>query len=474
MPLLKNITTEGTENTEKNKKKNSADSALSAVKSLVDRLVTYRILRFDAHDRTYTTHPLIRNHYLALLTKGDAAQEKSAHEQIKDYYLSIAGDTPEYPTLDDLKPLIEVVHHACEAGAYDEAWCVYWERISQRDRFVIVLQLGAYETTLALMFEFFPNGDTTQEPQVSNPSARVFILNAIGFRLMSLGRLSEVLAFYERALNSSLANGNLDNASSGYQNLAELNVYCGALSASVEAARDGLILDRKKKNKGNERISLSRQAWAEHLCGNLSTATLIFAQAEKLEKEVDSNAKYLYSQRGILHSDHLRCIGQADYSRRITETNLSSCEERQVDQQISQCHRVLGDLDSDSGDHTSARVHYDTALKIGRSISFRPALIEALLARGRWSVKYMQDATSAFNDLNEALGYAVDGGYRIYEADIRVALAWGWIVDSGQWVVNREKAKMEAGRALRMSEEMGYYWGKVDAEEVLKVVSGQG
>jgi len=52
-------------------------------------------------------------------------------------------------------------------------------------------------------------------------------------------------------------------------------------------------------------------------------------------------------------------------------------------------------------------------------------LIEALLARGRWAAKYMKDATSTFNDLNEALGYAVDGGYRIYEADIRVALAWG-------------------------------------------------
>jgi hypothetical protein len=31
-------------------------------------------------------------------------------------------------------------------------------------------------------------------------------------------------------------------------------------------------------------------------------------------------------------------------------------------------------------------------------------------------------------------------------------------------------AKAEAQRALQMSEEMGYHWGKVDAEEVLKNV----
>ena len=92
--------------------------------------------------------------------------------------------------------------------------------------------------------------------------------------------------------------------------------------------------------------------------------------------------------------------------------------------QISWCHRVLGDLDADAGQHDSAREHYDTALKIARSISFRPVLIEALFARRSWAAKYMKDATSAFNDLNEALGYTVEGGYRRYEADIRVALAW--------------------------------------------------
>ena len=95
------------------------------MKKLVDRLVSYRILRFDAPEHIYTTHPLIRNYYFALLTKGGAAQEKAAHERIKDYYLSIAGDAPDYPTLEDLKPLIEVVHHACCGGAYDEGFPVY-------------------------------------------------------------------------------------------------------------------------------------------------------------------------------------------------------------------------------------------------------------------------------------------------------------------------------------------------------------
>jgi hypothetical protein len=54
------------------------------------------------------------------------------------------------------------------------------------------------------------------------------------------------------------------------------------------------------------------------------------------------------------------------------------------------------------------------------------------------------------SDLDKALSYALDGGYRIYEADLRVALACA-----------------EANRAFQMSEQMGYHWGRVDAKEVL-------
>jgi hypothetical protein len=50
-----------------------------------------------------------------------------------------------------MAPLIEAVHHACRAGAYDEAFDpIYWERISQRDRYVIIHQLGAYEIELGV------------------------------------------------------------------------------------------------------------------------------------------------------------------------------------------------------------------------------------------------------------------------------------------------------------------------------------
>ncbi|MBU0513793.1 MAG: serine protease, partial [Proteobacteria bacterium] len=172
---------------------NAPIAALSAAdfQAMVDRLVKYRMLRHDSREQHYTAHPLIRRHYEALLVHGDQNQTQAAHQRIKDYYLDLAGDVPVNPTLDDLAPLIEVVHHACRAGAYDEAHEIRRDRIYQGNRKILIHQLGAYETALALMLEFFPGSDPSQEPLVTDPLDKGWLLNEVGLCLMALGSLDE-------------------------------------------------------------------------------------------------------------------------------------------------------------------------------------------------------------------------------------------------------------------------------------------
>ncbi len=55
-----------------------------------------------------------------------------------------------------------------------------------------------------------------------------------------------------------------------------------------------------------------------------------------------------------------------------------------------------------------------------------------------------------------------DGGYRLYEADIRIALAWAYLASH-----NPTAARQEATRAQTLSLDMGYHWGQVDAAELL-------
>ncbi|MBK8902084.1 MAG: trypsin-like peptidase domain-containing protein [Anaerolineaceae bacterium] len=449
---------------------------------LLTRLVGYRLLRYNETTDTYTTHPLVRSHYLALLT--GSGQAEQTHDQLKEYYLALAGDTPHQPTLADLAPLIEVVYHACRAGAHDEAHQIRRDRLFQigGSSFYLAHVLGSFETILSLMAQFFPDGDTSKEPQVSKASDKSWILNMVGACLMSLGRLATAVPFYERHNQIKLELEDWQNASTGYQNLASLNAYLGRLAASATAAEEALTLARRAENKRGERTSLAYQAWAAHLRGQVDEASAAFQQAEALEREIDSNKQYLYSLRGIQHAEHLRRVGQADYARRVTAANLTICERNRVVSQISMCHRVLGELAADEGGAAaiaSARDHFDTALTIARSISYRPALIEALLARGRWAAKMHGRGLpvanpgqssglplqQAFADLREALSYATDGGYRLYEADSRIALAWAHLASG-----NPTEARQEVTRAQTMSADMGYHWGQVDAAEILNLL----
>ncbi len=437
-------------------------------KRLVDRLLNYRILRYDPLDNHYTTHPLIRAHYFALLGKGDSDQSQETHQKIKDYYLSMAGDLPHHPTLEDLAPLIEVVHHACKAGAYDGAFQILWERIYQVDRGVLVYELSAYETDLAIMEGFFPEGRTCQEPQVSDPRRKSWILNEVGLDFTNRGRLYEAVPFYERAEKRDMDMESWGGASMCNQNLASLYAALGLLERSHESASRALMLARRAEDKRHESSALAYLGNATHLLGDSETAGRAYQQAEAVGRKIERGILYLYSMRGVQHADHLRRVGKADYAQRVTEANLEICERNHWARHVSMNHRVLGDLRVDSGDNENAIHHYEMAVRVVRGLTAQTVLVEALLARGRWQAKRaiendeLASLPQAFSDLNEALGYAQKGGYRIYEADIRIALAWAHLADK-----KPEPARQEAKPALAMSEDMGYYWGKLDAEEVL-------
>jgi tetratricopeptide (TPR) repeat protein len=292
-----------------------------------------------------------------------------------------------------------------------------------------------------------------------------YIINGIGYCFMGLGHLHEAVLFYERAIKGYLSDENWGYAGSIYINLADLYTWLGALKQSYAATKRALELSQKVPDKDNKQDSIMHRAKTEFLRGKVEKVNELLSQGIDLGLEILPYHTHLTRQDGILHSEYLLRIGNLELAYKVARFNLEICSESKWIFLISQCHRVYGDLDTHSGDHDSAHVHYESALKIARSISKRNVLIEALLARGRFFAKHMKDANAAFSDLNETLGYCVESGYRIYEADVRVALAWAYIANG-----EKEKARQSAERALQMSNEMGYHWGKVDAQEVLERV----
>lgn len=432
--------------------------------ALLHRLISYRIVKNYPESKFFTLHPLIRNHYLAQVTQEGSERVKVIHRRIGRFYKNTL--IQENPTLTDLTPLIEAVHHLCQAGDYDEAFEFAWQQIFQRERRVLTTELGAWDTSLEMMKAFFPNNDWTQNPLVISQGEQAWILNHVGLCLMMLGRLKEASQFYERSNQIRIRQEDWRNASIGYQNLTTLYAALGDLIVSSTAAKSALTYAHRADCPTEECDSLFIQGWIDHLQGNLHVAQTVFQKSNSLGKQVFPNGPHPYGFRGMRYAEYLRCTGDTDYARSITEANQIIAQQNRWIHILSLCHRLLGDLDAAEDNVHDAQTHYNEALHLARRISGRDVLIEALLARGRWAAQ--QGNVLAAGDLEEALGYAVAGGYRIYEADIRVALAW-----MNRAAGNLDVAQKEAIRAQHMSQEMGYHWGQVDAAEVLAVLENR-
>jgi tetratricopeptide (TPR) repeat protein len=450
-----------------------------AFEALVEILSARRLIRPVAEkDGTtaYIAHPLVRAYYSERLEHIGSA---ITHQQIAHYYRSYAAEEAheeqhqqmpgaERPiTLDEISPYVEIVYHLCRARSFDEANEIRRKWITKGDRRTITFQLGAYETYLTLMTEFFPKGDLNGEPSVSDVNDKRFIINAVGTSLMNLGRLRAAMPFYERAYSMATASELWHNANIIGQNLIELHTHLGNLEKSLEMARAGLELaalvpDIIEQCK-DQRNSLVWLGWTLHLRGHLQEATHSFERADMLEQELGRPEEYMYRRRGTFHADHLRRVGNFAYARLVTEANLIICQRNSFRADLSLSHRLLGDLDAEAGMHDQAHSHYDAALALARMIQMPLVIIEVLLARGRWYARHRHDVPNALNDLHEALSYAVEGEYHIYELDVRVGMAWAHLREG-----NLSQAAAEAERAKSESVRMGYYWGEIDANELLR------
>ena len=428
------------------------------------------ILHFDQRSEHYHMHPLIREYYYSRLIDSNKTDAQLTHNKIKDYYLAISESIETPSNIKELSPYIEAVHHACRAGEYDEADAILSKHIYREDgeigNYLLTNQLGAFDTCLELMKEFFPNGDTSMQPMFSTRYAQRWVLHELGFSLMNLGRLNETLNFYKRSKEIALSGPFPDyyNACLTSHNIAELHAYLGEILASESVAKETLSVAIQRNNEYHQMQAMAHIAWAAYLQGDLKKAGDYF-KASEIAGGIAIKELTHIANRGIYYADYLLQIKELDRAYKVTETNLAFLKYQQRVPQISQCYRILGDLYSARREHDRARNYYNQSLRIAREVTYRAALIEALLSRGRWMAKYLNDKNTAFDDLNEALEYATNGGFRIYEADIRVAYSWLFLA-----LKSIDSALAEAERAKQMSVEMHYKWGRIGAEEVLSKI----
>ena len=425
-------------------------------KRMKDNLCDRRLFS-KGQDNAYTTHPLIKNYFESIFEEKD---KKLCHKRIYKYFGEHAPEKPE--TLEEMQALFEQVYHGCSAGLYDEVdYNVYWEKIMLRDEFFLTKKLGAWETDLSLLRNFFPNGEFSQLPLVSKKSDQSWLLNSAGLSLLNTGRSKEAEKPFFTAVSMAIVSKDW-RASAGYQNLADLQFRIGEIKKGLESAKRSL--EMAEKASSNEFI-ISSKAYLAHilyLLGKSEEAEKWFKEADELSRETTGDRDY--SITGVFYADFIILNNKFDMAFELTQANLEICQRNNWPSEISRCHRCLGAIERIKGNPNEAETHLQKAYELARKIGMPELEIEALLEYGRL---YLQKGKfkDAINAGNEVLRICQRTGFLLYEPDSEVILAKAYLAQK-----DFEQAKKFTNSAFSKAQKMSYKLAERDAENLLKEI----
>ena len=396
----------------------------------------------------YTAHPIVKSYFYEVFQ--DKEKEILLNYAINNF-LDVSKPTKLY-SIKQLEPFIELCHLTCLTKNFDKSWEYYVKYISDGDRYQHMYELGAYETTLKLLEEFFIDSDIYKDVLLKLSNAKREILNTVGLCLMYQGQLKDAVYFITEKINIALNSEDYTNASQGSILLSGLYNFLGELENCNSAGKKAHKYAVKSNNKNYIRSSIARLAWSNHLLGKLDIASKQFSEAELLTREISPKIPFLYSTAGINHSDHLTILNKLSLAKTITEKNLEISLKNHWLEDIALSYRALGDLKRMQGNLTSAKKELEESLRISRNISRRDVLISSLLSIGKFNI-INNEVDLAYLDLNEALRLSIEGDYIIYEINIRFVISYLLLKNK-----KNKDVQIEYEKALELSKRINYRW----------------
>ena len=411
-------------------------------------------------------HPLVREHFGEVLETQHPKAFKECHRRLYEYLKNSTKELPD--TLDEMAPLFAAVHHGCKAGAHQQALDeVYYSRILRREEEYSIHKLGAFGADLAVLSGFFKEPWSVLVEEL-NAAATGFVLNAAGFRLMALGRLTEAAEPMAAGLAARIAQKNWRNAAISAENLSELHLCRGDLPQAISYAEEGVTHADRSGDDFQQMTKRATLADALHHGGNRENARNAFAEAEKMQQKQEPGSPQLYSLRGYQYCDLLLSEGEARAVQERARQTIKIAIRHNHLISIALDHLSLGRaalaiaIEGQHRDFIEAHAQLHTAVDGLRQAGQQNYLPLGLLARAEL-FREMGEVANARTDLHEALDITQQGGMRLHEADAhleftRLALAEG----------NLAEAKDHFNTAQQMVQGMQYGRRFDEVEELKK------
>ncbi|MCX6832559.1 MAG: tetratricopeptide repeat protein, partial [candidate division Zixibacteria bacterium] len=327
----------------------------TALIDLVDRGLLLR----DLATNKYDLHPIIRRYCYDRLT-----DKQGVHSQLRDYFTTVPSKKEEeIESLADLDPVIELYHHTVNSGQYDEAFRLFYDRITYATYF----RFGAYSLRIDLLRLLLPDeGD--KPPRLNGEAAQAWTLNGLANSYALSGQPRKAIPLFQSSNDVDEKSAHSLGVAIGLGNLAYM--------AELQLGRlDSAELNLRRCISISQKINSAHQESAGHReLGRLLDYRGRFKEsAEELSKALEGFEKLQAKQseglvwshralRMLLMSDPRQALEHAQRAR-----EMADAEHYEAD--IIRAEWLLGAVYLANGNLKEAESHLNEALLRDRRIN---------------------------------------------------------------------------------------------------------
>ena len=427
----------------------------------LNRLVETRVLRYDETANLLSMHALVRAYYRGRLAAAPADERRELHERIAMGYMFAGGvdlerweeraETFEVEALSDLQPVIEAIHHFCQAGEYRHGMALrnLWIDRGMSTSWLSV-RLGAPETALDVELQFFVDRDLARPSPVASR-------NAVAVQLENLGRLDEAHAQFQLAWDEGSGSRSITA-----RNLMMNHIARGDLGPAAEwSARTLATLEQEGDEDEDLWQDLATAAWIAMARGRADDARGLLDRMLEAAVRMDDGTPMIIGAAGALYGECLLEEGALPEAANVAYQTLTAAAHLSRPQDAAQAHCVLGRLWERIGEHDNAGEAFDTAVSVAFARGSVTTQLKALSARGRWAARHREEA-AALADLRPALERAEESGYGLFQIHALIGLA-----DVALRGGRRAQARRYAESGQRLARRREYALGVEDAQLIL-------
>ena len=405
------------------------------------------------------THPLIRQYFSTRFETDKLEAWKESHRVLYHYYKNLP-EKEQPDTLEEMEPLFAAVMHGCAAGLHEEVLVdVYYERIMRDNRTNYhINKLGAVSMDLSVLSHFF---DFSSEEQWKKPVDNLTnllksaVLNWVGYRLRTLGRMKESSVPMHKALQLNIENKKWGDAANNLYNISELQLSRGILIDTVqgeysafEAAKKAIkwsdITDDEFRQM-QYRVTLADVYFQ---IGEFRMAQEMFEEAEYRQAKYQIDEPKLYSMQGFLYNNFLLFNQKyVEVLERATKTLvLTTSQNWLIDIALDKlslgrakiqegltlvvdcidptgCKYIhVGSIKSNIEIWQESKKWLDTAVEEIRESQIEEKLPDALLSRAMHS-RFVGSTIEAKKDLEEVYDMSTRAGMKLYLCDCHLESA---------------------------------------------------